>query len=159
VDLIFTYIKRTREVFAELVDRLDIEAINTVPSGFRNNIGWNFGHIVVSTQGLCYRRTGVQPNREIPFLDGYTKGTIPEKWINREEIDILKTQATASIDQLIQDYRNGLFANISPFATSTYSLTMNTIEEVLTASLAHDNLHFGYAQGIRKALEGNKLKS
>lgn len=155
-DKIFKYIRQTRTVFTEWIDGLSLEEINAVPNGFRNNIGWNFGHIVVSTQGLCYRRTGIQPDRYIAFVDNYGKGTAPQQWINAEELQLLKAQALTTIDELEADYRKGMFSAIDAFATSTYKLGMETIEEVLTASLAHDNLHFGYAMSIRRALEGNK---
>ena len=154
--LLFEYIRQTRRVFIELVDTLSPEAINAVPAGFRNSIGWNFGHIVVSTPGLCYRRTGVQSDRQIPFVESYGKGSKPEHWITASEITALKTQMLNTIDVIEQDYKNGVFASITPFATSTYGLAMDTIEKVITAALAHDNLHFGYAMAIRRALEGTK---
>jgi len=149
---VFQYIRQTRKVFAQLVEQLTPEALNAIPPGFRNNIAWNFGHIAVSTPALCYQRTQVAPDYEIPFQPGYAKGTSPEKWISVEEIDALKTQLFTSIDRIEQDYADGVFAQISPFATATYGLEMPTIEDVLTASLAHDNLHLGYAMAIRRAL-------
>ncbi len=155
-DLLFKYIRQTRSVFTQLVDGLDLEAINTVPDGFRNNIGWNFGHIVVSTQALCYLRTQVQPERQIPFIKFYGKGSRPEQWIDSAEITLLKTQLEETIDEIQNDYKSRVFTHITPFATSTYGLEMDTIEQVITATLAHDNLHLGYAMAIRRALEGNK---
>jgi len=153
---VFEYIKQTRVTFTQLIDELSIDEINTIPEGFRNNIGWNFGHIVVSTQGLCYRRTNVSPDREIPFLASYAKGTAPTNWIGTEELTLLKSQAVETILQIEQDYKNGVFANITPYATATYGLEMNTIEEVLTVTLAHDNLHLGYATALRKAVYEQK---
>jgi len=155
-DLLFDYIRQTRRIFIELVDGLSPEAINAIPDGLRNNIGWNFGHIVVSTPGLCYRRTQVQSDRQIPFVESYGKGSKPEHWISPSEITALKTQALNTIDVIEQDYKNGVFASIAPFTTSTYGLEMDTIEKVITAALAHDNLHLGYAMAIRRVLEGNK---
>ena len=153
---IFEYIKQTRITFTRLIDGLSIDEINAIPDGFRNNIGWNFGHIVVSTQGLCYRRTNVQPDREIPFLASYAIGTAPTEWISLEELGVLKTQAVETILQIEQDYENGVFATINPYATATYGRQMDTIEEVLTVTLAHDNLHLGYAMALRKAVHEQK---
>ncbi|SEK20632.1 DinB family protein [Parapedobacter koreensis] len=153
--IIFDYIKQTRAVFVQLLEQLSLEEINKIPQGFRNNIGWNFGHIVVSTPGLCYRRTQVMPAYDIPFASDYGKGTKPERWIGAAELDTLKGQLVSSIQQIETDYNNGVFARISPYATSTYGLEINTIEEVFTATLAHDNLHYGYAMAIRRALVGS----
>ncbi len=150
---IFDTIKQTRAVFAELIDSLSIEAINAVPPGFRNNIGWNFGHIVVSTQGLCYLRTGVKPDYEVPFLSAYGKGTKPEKWIDAVELATLKDQLVSSIQQIEADYHAGVFSHIRPFVTSTYGSELPTIEAVITTTLAHDNLHLGYALAQRRAIK------
>ncbi|HWK98382.1 MAG TPA: DinB family protein [Parapedobacter sp.] len=156
ITTVFEYIRQTRITFTQLIAGLSIDEINTIPEGFRNNIGWNFGHIVVSTQGLCYRRTNVSPDREIPFLASYAKGTVPTNWIGTEELTLLKSQALETILQIEQDYKNGVFATITPYATATYGLEMNTIEEVLTVTLAHDNLHLGYATALSKAVHEQK---
>jgi len=155
-DTVFDYIKQTRAVFIQLLEQLSLDEINEIPSGFRNNIGWNFGHIAVSTPALCYRRTQVIPAYDIPFIGDYGKGTKPERWITAEALQTLKSQLLSSIQQLETDYHRGLFTSISPFATSTYGLEMHTIEEVFTATLAHDNLHLGYAMAIRRALGKNE---
>ena len=153
---IFENIKQTRQLFARLVDGLSVDEINTIPNGFRNNIGWNFGHIVVSTQALCYLRTGIQPDREVPFIATYGKGTVPTNWIGAEELNLLKAQAEETILLIEQDYAKGVFHTMTPFATETYGLEMDTIEKVLTTTLAHDNLHLGYATALRKAVYEQK---
>ncbi|WP_257668927.1 DinB family protein [Parapedobacter tibetensis] len=154
---VFNYIKRTRELFVRLLEELSLEEINEVPNGFRNNIGWNFGHIVVSTQALCYLRTGiVLQDIEIPFFGTYQKGSKPEKWIAAEELETLKTQAFTSIERIERDIQDGVFAEISPYATSTYGVEMNNIHEIITCTLMHDNLHLGYATALKKAVKEQK---
>jgi|SRR5690606_20045827 len=155
-NFVFEYIRQSRKVFTELVDGLTIDELNTIPEGFRNNIAWNFGHIVVSTVGLCYRRTQVQPDRQIQFVESYAKGTKPEHWISESEIHTLKSQALNTIDLIEQDYQNGVFATIAPYTTATFGLEMDTIAEVFVMSLAHDNLHLGYATALRKAIQNKK---
>ena len=53
-ELIFKYIRRNRELFLDLVNSLSVDQLNKIPEGFNNNIAWNFGHIVITTQALCY---------------------------------------------------------------------------------------------------------
>ncbi|WP_028297460.1 DinB family protein [Olivibacter sitiensis] len=150
----FKYIIRTRELFIALLDTLSIEQINEIPQGFRNNVGWNFGHIVVSTPGLCYLRTGVKyAPADVPFLADYRKGSKPEKWIESAEIEALKQYAFSWISQIEEDLGNGVFAEMKPFATDTYGYEMTSIEEIVTCSLAHDNMHYGYALAQRRALK------
>lgn len=149
-EFIFKYIKRNRELFLELLDGLSIEQLNKLPGGFNNNIAWNFGHIVVSTLNLCYIRPGVNPGYEIPFKIKYEKGSRPESFISQEEIDALKKLAISSIDLIETDVRNNVFKNITPYSTSTYKHEMHSIEEILTCTLAHDSLHYGYALAQKK---------
>lgn len=153
MDFEFKYIRRTRELFTELLNGLSIEQINEIPAGFRNNIAWNFGHIIVSTQALCYLRSGVQPDIDIPFLSKYQKGSKPESFISQEEINVLKEQAITSLSKIEEDIVKGVFANIAtPFSTATYGYEMGSIEEIITCCLAHEALHSGYAMAQRRLI-------
>lgn len=147
---VLKYIRRNREIFLELVNGLSIDQLNTIPKGFNNNIAWNFGHIVISTQLLCYVRPNVQPNKNIPFREKYQKGSRPEGFIPQEEIDALKQQLLSTIDAIEQDVQNGIFNTVQPYATHTYRHEMTTIEEILTCTLAHDSMHYGYAAAQKK---------
>ncbi len=153
-EFVFRYIRRNREIFLQLVESLSIEQLNKIPEGFRNNIAWNFGHIVVSTQNLCYVRSGVKPGLDIPFKSKFGKDTKPESFISQEEIDELKKQLLATIDELEKDYAAGVFKNITPYSTSTYKHEMHSIDEIITCTLAHDSLHYGYALAQKKLVVG-----
>jgi len=147
---VFKYIRRNRELFLQLVDSLSIEQLNKIPDGYNNNIAWNFGHIVVSTQSLCYVRTNVKPGIDITFRSKYQKGSKPESFITQEEINLLKQQLVSTIGLVERDVKDNVFQNITPYSTDTYKHEMTTIEEVLTCTLAHDSMHYGYALAQRK---------
>jgi len=149
-EFVFKYIRKNRELFLNLVNSLTIEQLNKIPEGYRNNIAWNFGHIVVSTQLLCYVRPQVDPSKEISFRTKYAKDSKPESFIEQEEIDELKKQLVSSIDTIEEDLKNGVFKNIKPYSTATYAHEMHSIEEILTCTLAHDSFHYGYALAQRK---------
>ena len=147
---VFKYIRRNRELFLQLVNSLSIEQLNKIPEGFNNNIAWNFGHIVASTQSLCYVRSEVKPDLDIRFKTKYQKGSRPEGFITQEEIDILKHLLVSTVNAIEEDVKNNIFKTITPYATSTYGYEMTTIEEILTCTLAHDSLHYGYAFAQRR---------
>ncbi|MFT4155970.1 DinB family protein [Parafilimonas sp.] len=150
MEFIFKYIRRNRELFLELVNGLSIEQLNTISEGFNNNIAWNFGHIVVSTQLLCYVRPEVKPDIDILFKTKYQKGSKPEGFIPQEEIDTLKQLLVLTINAIEEDAKNNVFKKITPYSTATYGYEMNTTEEILTCTLAHDSLHYGYALAQKK---------
>ncbi|GHE41329.1 DinB family protein [Sphingobacterium griseoflavum] len=154
MDNVFNFITDARKAFIELIDSLTAEELNHIPEGFNNNIIWNFGHIVVSTQALCYVRTGIKSDTSaIQYLSAYAKGTKPTYTVDPEEIADLRALALSTIQQIYADYDKGIFNNITPFETSTYKSSLNTIEEVLITTVGHDNLHFGYALAQKRALK------
>ena len=139
-------------MLTQLVDGLEIEALNTVPTGFNNNIAWNFGHAVVTIPALCYLRSGIKPALAVPYFQRFAKGSRPSENITREELNELKEFAASLINHVENDIKAGTFVNIAPFATSTFAFDMDTIDEILTAVLAHTGLHYGYSLALKKAL-------
>ena len=155
---VFEFIINSRKAFIKLIDDLTIEQLNEVPDGFNNNIIWNFGHIVVSTQTLCYVRTGVLADASsVKFNEFYRKDTRPTYAVTEEEVAELKATALESIRKIEEDYQAGKLGNVNPFATSTFGVPMNNIEEILITTIGHDNLHFGYAQALKKCVVASIL--
>lgn len=149
----FKFILQARQKFIELIDSLSIEQLNKIPAGFNNNIIWNFGHIVVSTQTLVYVRTGIKADTAwVKYNEDYKKDTKPTRFVEQAEVDELKEIAIRSIEQIAADYENGIFGAITSFSTSTYGYPLNTIEEVIALTSGHDNVHFGYAMAQRRCL-------
>jgi hypothetical protein len=147
----FEFIINSRKAFIQLIDSLTIEELNKIPDGYNNNIIWNFGHIVVSTQTLCYVRTGVlQDAASVKFNEYYKKDTKPTYTVTEEEVAELKVIALKSVEKIKEDYANGKFSGITPFTTATYGVQLNSIEEVLITTIGHDNVHYGYAWALKK---------
>ncbi|MGJ1324329.1 DinB family protein [Sphingobacterium faecium] len=154
---IFEFIINSRKAFIRLIDDLTIDELNQIPEGFNNNIFWNFAHIVVSTQTLSYVRTGILADAStVKYNDDYKKDTKPTREVTQAEVDEFKSLALTTIGQIQSDYAKGTFKSITPYATATYGSEMKTIEEVLIATLSHDNLHWGYAQAQRRVIKNNK---
>jgi len=150
---IFEFITNSRKAFIQLLDGLTIEQLNKIPDGYNNNIIWNFGHIVVSTQTLCYVRTGIlADSSSVKFNEFYKKDTRPSYTVTEQEVAELKALALESIEKIREEYSNGSFANITPFSTSTYGVEMKSIEEILITTIGHDNVHYGYAWALKKGV-------
>ena len=148
---VFEFIINSRKSFIKLIDGLSLEQLNKIPDGFNNNIIWNFGHIVVSTQTLCYVRTGVlQDASTVEFNEFYKKDTKPTYTVTAEEVEELRAIAIESINNIESDYEAGKFGSMTPFATSTYGAQMNNVEQILITTIGHDNIHFGYALALKK---------
>lgn len=150
----FKFITDARKAFIQLLDTLSLEELNEIPAGFSNNIIWNFGHIVVSTQTLCYVRTGITSDTAaIKYLDAYKKGSKPSYFVSTAEVSELKELALSTIERIEKDHENGVFQKIQPYDTATYGASLLNFSEVLITTSGHDNLHLGYAMAQRRALK------
>lgn len=148
VEMLSAYRKTTLKV----LDGLSMQALNTIPPGFNNNLIWNFGHVVVSQQTLCYLSAGLKPLIEESCISKYRKGTKPGKFVDKAEFDHLKKYSDTAFIQLDQDLENNRFTNITPFTISTYGLEIKNIGDVLKMLLNHEGLHLGYCMALKRAL-------
>lgn len=140
----------------QLIESIDIHLLNEVPAGFNNNIAWNLGHIVAAQQGVCYLRAGLQTRISNEMFELYKPGTRPEKFISQAELDTFKELFTSTLDQLAQDYQDGIFDNYVPW-TTRYGVSINNIDDAIAFLPFHDGLHHGYVLALRRALIGKQL--
>lgn len=153
MDKVFKFIIDGRKAFIRLIHELTLDQLNEIPEGFNNNIIWNFGHIVVSTQTLSYTRTGIREGVNwVKYVDAYAKGTKPTYYVSQEEVDDLKEIALRSIAAIEADYNAGVFKHVTAYETATYGASLNSIEDVLITSVGHDNLHYGYATAQKRII-------
>lgn len=151
MEIVLDIAKQTRENFITLMDSLSIEQLNVIPRGFSNNIAWNFAHIVAAQQILCYVR-GIVPTR-IPTAEvtKYQKGSRPEGFISKDELNYYKEKAFTLLDDLREDAANAIFGNYEP-VTTAFGVTLNNIDDATAYFCTHDNLHFGYAMALKRAV-------
>lgn len=151
--LITEAIRVARRPFIKLIEGLSEDELNYIPEGFNNNIIWNFGHIVVSTQTLAYVRTGILADAtSVKYVEEFKKGSKPTRHYSIAEIEDLKNMALSTIDQLEQDFIVDRFTEITPYSTETFGVEMHSIEEILLMSLSHDMLHYGNAIAQKRLL-------
>lgn len=139
-----------RHKMIELMDSLSYEQLNKTPKELNNNIIWHIGHIMVSTEILCYWRSGIDESRTIHLADKYKNGTKPEGIVDAEEIAFIKTRLLESLQEIEDDYTTGKLKNITPYSTHTFGVTMNNIETVFKYCCLHDALHNGCIAIMKK---------
>lgn len=142
----------TRQNFISLIDSLTVEELNHIPKGFRNNIIWNFGHIVVTQQLLCYKLSGNKMYLDDNMVEAFKKGTAPSKAVDKNEIDQLKEASLSLVNRLEEDLKEMSFDNYTSYTTS-YGITLNNIEEAIKFNGLHEALHFGYTLSLRKIVK------
>lgn len=145
----FSILKQTRSNFLELVNGLSLKQLNKIPDGCSNNIAWNFGHIIVTQQLLCYTVPGFEAKMPQELIDKYRKGTKPEGDISEDELEQLKQFSVSLFEVLVKDYNGGFFTSYKTYPTS-YGVELNSIEDAIQFLTVHEGLHFGYAMALRK---------
>ena len=53
--------------------------------------------------------------------------------------------------KLESDYSNTIFSNYNSYTTS-YNITLSSIEEAIQFNNVHDGLHFGYIMALKKVI-------
>lgn len=148
---IFHALEQTQQRISELIEGLDIDTINAKVPGVNNTIGWNFGHLVVTSQLLTYKLGGQEMTVNLRYLAKFRKGTTGLIECTQEEINDLLTFHKEHLESLQADYAAGKFGSFEKYETS-YGTTLESIEDGITFCGFHETLHLGYIMALRRAL-------
>lgn len=145
----FTHLRQTRQNILNIVESYDLAQLNTIPPGFNNNLIWNFGHVLVTQQLLCYRLAGLAAAFENKLIDTYRKGSSPTTPATEVELALFKANCFLLLDQLEADYAAGLFTSYKPYPTS-FGVTLDRIETAIQFNTLHEAMHLGTMIAMRK---------
>ena len=148
-EFILKGVRQTRHNMQRLMQGLSIEQLNTIPSGFNNNLIWNYGHVIATQQLLCYGLSGQKTFVEKAFIDTYRKGTAPNGLVDQSAFEQMQTMSAASLDQFEKDYVQGIFQEFKLYPTS-YGVELSRIEEAFQFNLAHEAMHLGTMLALKK---------
>lgn len=144
-----THLLITRNNFIQLIDSLSIEQLNKIPEGYSNNIIWNFAHIIVTQQLLCYKLAGKDMYIKDEIVEKFRKGTKPSGIASEEEISNYKKLALELVEKTKNDLATENKSNYTAYTTS-FNVTLNNIEEAIKFNNIHEGLHLGYAMAMKK---------
>lgn len=145
-------IKQTRASFIKLMDGLTIEELNEIPANFNNNIIWNFGHVIITQQTLCYLRANLQPKLDDAIIIKYKGGSKPESFIDNKELELLKEYAFSTLETLENGINNKVFSNYNAFTTGS-GIEITGIDDVIKMLMMHEGMHLGYAMALKKMVK------
>ncbi len=134
---------RTR--LARSLEECSTEELLWVPTGLRNNILWNAGHLLVSQQGLHYWPAGAELHVSSELVHQFRKGSSPSDWTETPDVDLVLRLLTEVPERLPEDYASGRLSTYQGYTTST-GFQMDSIEAAITFNLFHEGLHTGVIQ-------------
>jgi hypothetical protein len=149
---------QTRINFVSLIDDLSIEQLNAVPLGFNNSLIWNFGHILVTQQLLCYKNAGLEMLVHEEFINTFKKGTKPNKPISQKQYDIMKELSGQLLEKFIIDLKAKKFEKYLPYTTS-YKIILNNIQDAIHFDGIHEAIHYGTAMSLKRVIMSTNFKS
>jgi hypothetical protein len=76
----------------------------------------------------------------------------PDKTIDDEEINAIKSVFVSIIDTLATDYDKKIFAAYETLKTP-YGIVVNNIDEAINFMLFHEGIHVGYIMAMMRVLK------
>ena len=149
----FDVFKNIRPYFQQFLEKCSLETLNTIPKGYNNNIIWNIGHVVVTTQILSYKLSGLPVGLSEAMVAKYQKGSKPEAPVSQAEVDEIKELLSKTMKTLETDYNKGVFSNFQEYTVSTTGNTLRSIDDALHFALFHEGLHLGYIMALIRAVK------
>ena len=146
-------IRKERTWLLEQVEDLTADQFNQIPQGFKNNISWNMGHMIVVQQGICYQKSGLQQLISDDFGKKFGPGSRPEEVISVIEIVNIKQLLVTTLEQLETDYENQIFDNYISWSTR-FGKKAVSIDDGLEFLLFHEKLHSGTITAIKRLVIG-----
>ncbi len=144
-------LKATRKNILKAIDGLSLEALNTIPAGFNNNIIWNMTHVVVTQQLLCYKLSGNKMRIPNEIVAAYKIGTKPSGPVSAADVAQTIAWLSDSINWIEEDLDSEIFKEFKPYPTS-YGFTLTSIEDAVTFNNVHEGMHLGWIGAIKKSL-------
>lgn len=151
LDFLLQISTQTRQNMQGIMERFTVEQINAIPDGFNNNLAWNFAHVIVTQQLLCYSLSGLKSPVSAQLIEQYRKGSSPQGFVDQSTLGEWYELGQTSVDQLRQDYQNGLFESFKVYPTS-YGIQLHSIDEALQFNAAHEALHLGTVMAMQRSL-------
>ena len=147
----FEIMLQHRKVLYHYLKEIPLDVLNTIPSGFRNNIIWNIGHTIVTQQMLVYLRSGLTTLVSEEMIGRYRRGTVPEGNATQEEVELLKKMLFATVEKTADDYQLRVFRKFEEFTTMN-KVTLNNVDDAILFNNFHEGLHQGYIMALQKEL-------
>lgn len=151
IQQLFRISQATRNNIRGILDNYSLEALNTIPAGYNNNLLWNAGHVVATSLILTYGLCDLEPPQGAELLPRFRKGTRPEGPYSTSDQGSILEQLEHSLKSIEQDFHQGIFTNFKPYATS-YGVELHTIEEALAFNNVHESMHLGTMITMRELI-------
>lgn len=148
----FDTLRATRNNILKDIEGLSLAQWNAIPTGFNNNIVWNVAHLIATQQLLVYGLSATSFVVAQDLIDTYRKGTKPEQPATQNQVNEYKKLLQTTIDRTEQDYDNGIFGTQFKTYTTSYNITLTTLENAIQFNNVHEGVHYGIIRALGRAV-------
>lgn len=145
----FEALRTIRSYTLKQIESLSTQQLNKIPDGFKNNIVWNLGHLVITQQLLIYKLSKNTPHISLEWIKQYGKNSTPTTSVSEDEIIKLKEAYLNLIPQTEIDFNKQLFTEYIPYKTSM-GIELKTVTEAISFNNTHEGVHSGIILGLKK---------
>jgi hypothetical protein len=149
---------QTRHTMLTAITGLSQAQLYKIPTGFGNNVLWNFGHLVVSQQFLTYQLAGLDVNVSEDWQAYFIEGSNPKNWPEDmpDTLDFaaLCEQSLVLVTQTQQDWQAGRFAETQtqfPYSTS-FGGVLTSVSQAIHYNNFHEGVHFSTLRTIKRLI-------
>ena len=143
--------KISRQLLAPYFDNFSLQQLNTIPTGYTNNLIWHLGHIIVTEQILVRKLSGLPLVVSDEMVSKYRKATKPEGDVSQAEVDEIKSLLFSVLDQTELDYNAGNFITYTEYPTSS-GYVLKNVNDALRYNLFHEGIHLGIMSAMKKLI-------
>lgn len=144
-------LRRVRSLIIAAVEPLSEMELRYIPAGFRNNVLWNLGHLVVTQQLLHYGQSGLPLLVPDEVRDQFRRGTSPAEWTRDPDSRQLLELAAELPIRLEEDYRVGRFERFQTYTTMS-GVILSDIDAAISFNNYHEGLHMGVISSMKRLL-------
>jgi len=142
---------QNRNYLSVLVSGLDEKQMSFIPEGFKTNILWNLGHILVTQQTLHYTLAAKRVQMPPPLRKFFQKDSSPKEWTKAPDTEHVKSLILELPKKLQEEYNSGTFSEYQEYITET-GFRLTSIEDAIDFNNFHEGYHMGIIHSFIKML-------
>lgn len=149
IEATFKAWETSRKIFLTFFDNYSIDQLNKIPAGFKNNLVWNIGHIIVAQQALIYKGSNLPMHISEELFNLYKPGSVPTGITSQNEANELKELLLAVVPKTKEDLANGVFKTYTERTTIT-GFHLGSLMDAFEFNNYHEGVHLGYMMAMKK---------
>ncbi|MHA6250460.1 DinB family protein [Oceanobacillus sp. CAU 1775] len=153
-EMLFKQMKFIRNRTIAMLDATSEELATEIPQGFRNNLLWNFGHIVVIQEHIISGYLGNEVTLPVGYNELFNRGTSPNDWGNKEvpTLSEIKDELEKQYDRMVKICTGKIEMEGKNPIKFGEEFHFNTLGEGISFANFHEAVHQGSINGIKRAL-------